>query len=269
MTKQPEHFDLPDALGRYARGELGAAQIEELTRRVNGDPELRSAWCEYQISRYIDGELTPREIADLTTRVQEDPVLIEAMNEYKALDAELAGLADDVPEFDFFTQREEILSAIERRKAGRRLRVQRWVLRPALATLAAAAVFVLAFGVYLMVRSPKPSPIETFQITVLPPAQAPAGTGDVEVSVLPGSDETLASRGGSVVAVAGGQPAPAVAQGMSSYMMLACCAGMPPQTLPAAHISPVLQQAWACVSWLMDKDHQNQLHQLKSKLEEM
>lgn len=269
MAKQPKQFDLSDALGRYARGELGAAQIEELTRRVNDDPELRSAWCEYQISRYIDGELTQQEVADLTTRVQEDPALTAAMDEYKALDAELAGLADDVPEIDFIGQREDIISTIERRRIERRARMQRWVLRPALATLAAAAMVLLAFGVFLMVKSQAPKPGETFRVVVLPPEQRPAVTGKVEVKVLPGTADEITSSGGSVVAVTGGEGSPTVAQGMSSYMMFACCAGMPPQPLPAANFSPFFHQAWACVSWLMEKENQAKLAQLKAKLKEM
>ncbi|MBN1556407.1 MAG: hypothetical protein JXA11_16825 [Phycisphaerae bacterium] len=251
MIEQPDNFDLSDALGRYARGELGAAQIEELTRRVNSDPDLRSAWCEYQISRYIDGELTAEEVTDLTTRVQEDPELVSAMEEYKTLDAELSKLADDVPEFDFVMQREEILQSVERRNLRHRQRMQQWVLRPALATLAAAAVFVLAVGVYLMVRTEAPAPPEEFRVSLVPPAPAPTGEGPVRVAVLPGKVEIVKSSG-SVVALAGAPSAETLARGVSTYMMFACCAGMPPDASSPQTAAPILQ-AFACLSLYLEQ----------------
>ncbi|MBN1942915.1 MAG: hypothetical protein JW849_06435 [Phycisphaerae bacterium] len=253
MNERLDHFDPLDILGRYARGELSAAQIESLTRRVNDDPELRLAWTEYQISRYIDGELTPEETAELTTRLQGDPELAEALETYQTLNAELAKLADDVPEFDFPAQREEILTAVEHRQARRRQRAQRWILRPTLVTLAAAATFVLALGVYLMVRTEAPPPAEEFRVSILPPAPTPPVTGRVEVTILQSRTDSPPSPAGSVVALAGPTTGESLAQGMSSYMMLACCAGMPPAAAtPPTAISPLFQ-AWACLSWFLER----------------
>jgi anti-sigma factor RsiW len=257
MIEQPEYFDLSGALGRYARGELSATQIDELTRRVNDDPELRSAWTEYQISRYIDGELSTEEIESLTTTVQEDPELTAAMAEYKALDEKLSNLTDDVPEFDFVAQRQGIRTAIEARQTKRGQRFHRWLLRPALAALAAAAVFVLALGVYLMIQSQKPTPQGQFQVSVVPPAEAPAVSGEVQVSVRPGESTDEAKSSGSVVAMTGGPTPPTMAQGVSNYMMFACCAGMPPSPTPSGNLSPIYQ-AMACLSWFLEQQQMNQ-----------
>lgn len=228
MDENQYNFDLRDALERYAHGELSATEIDALTHRVHRDPELRSAWTEFQISRYIDGELTRTDVAELTERIENDPLLQEAVGEYEALEAELVGLADDVPEFDYVVQREEILAAVDRRRFRRMTRVQRWVLRPALVTVAAAAVFMLVFGVYLMLRPTAPVPSEEFRVVVLPGVAIPPVAGRVEVNLLPGdAGRAKKIRGGSVVAVAGAPGPEPLARGMSMYMMLASGMGYP------------------------------------------
>ena len=112
-------YDLKSQLDRYIKGELSEAEVAELSRRVNEDPVLRGAWIEFQISRYVDGELNAEEVAELTRRVNEDPALREALDEYRALEAELSAMAEDVPDVDYGEQRKDILAEVDRRMQNR------------------------------------------------------------------------------------------------------------------------------------------------------
>lgn len=114
-----KEYDLKSQLDRYIRGELDEAEKAELVRRVNNDPSLCEAWMEFQISRYVDGELSEDEVVELTRRVNEDPALREAMDEYRALEAQLSAMAEDVPDVDYHKQRKDILAELDRRRQDR------------------------------------------------------------------------------------------------------------------------------------------------------
>ena len=114
-----KEYNLKSQLDRYTRGQLNEAETVELVRRVNDDPILCEAWMEFQISRYVDGELNEEEVAELTRRVNEDPALREAIDEYRALEAQLSAMGEDVLDVDYNKQRKDILAEVDRWRRDR------------------------------------------------------------------------------------------------------------------------------------------------------
>jgi hypothetical protein len=209
MTENSQ-YDCRAELRRYLAGELTPAEAEAFARRAAADPDLRAVWAEFQVSRHLDGEIGEAELAKLTEGVWPASRLQQIVGNYRTLAAKLAPLADDRLTVDDDLQRQAILAAAS---AGRR---QRRLLRPVWIAAAAAAVLVLAFGVYLFVRPTTVSPPEARMAWT-----APAEVGGTAQMTIRPSRAYSVRRGGSIVVAVRTTPRPALAQGMSLYMMLA------------------------------------------------
>jgi hypothetical protein len=107
------------------------------------------------------------------------------------------------------------------RRAGRRYR---WILWPTLSGVAAAAVFVLAFSVYLIFQPTVPETPHAY-MQILPAGSTFAGMGEARM-VARRMETGFSSAGepsrGSIVALVGWSPPKA--ENMNLYMMMASIA---------------------------------------------
>jgi anti-sigma factor RsiW len=141
---------------------------------------------EFRICRYIDGEMTDAETAAFEAQADQDAELRLDIERYRRLEDALGAVGDEPAPVDETAQRTAILSALQQQQQRRPSRVQRLVLKPALAGLAAAAMFLLALGTYLVVvgsgvQEPgKPTPsgdgdVATASMALVGPGQADGG----------------------------------------------------------------------------------------------
>ncbi len=110
------------------------------------DPEAR-------ICRYLDGEMSTEEASAFESELTRDAELQASLEAYRRLDAGLAQLtAEASARYD--AQREAIMEAVMNPRRRQRQWRERWLLKPALAGLAAAAMFLLALGGYRLLSEP-------------------------------------------------------------------------------------------------------------------
>lgn len=126
------------------------------TSRSTMNDTTRHDDLDFRICRYLDGDMTAGEAAAFERELAADAALGAALERYRHLEAELGDLGGAV-ELDEAAQRDKILQAVERRRLHRPTRPQRLILRPALAGLAAAAMFLLALGGYFLLTGPEQS----------------------------------------------------------------------------------------------------------------
>ena len=69
---------------------------------------------EYQLSQLLDGDLPAEQAKALLRRMESDPALADQFRRYRALEAGLGELAEQMPAVDWEFQRESIRAALER-----------------------------------------------------------------------------------------------------------------------------------------------------------
>ena len=110
------------------------------------DPEL-------EVCRYLDGELSQEQEFAFEQRMVEDPAFRELVEKYHRVDLLVDQLGVEGVDVDEQSQRDEILAAVDLLIHRRGRRLQRLILRPIIGVCAAAAVFVIAVCLYLIVAS--------------------------------------------------------------------------------------------------------------------
>jgi anti-sigma factor RsiW len=137
---------------------------------------------DFQLSRYLDGDLDAAELDDLQRRLRDDADLRRTLEQYRALQQRL----EDAPQADLAAQRGEIMASLERRAllgAQRRPRI----LRLSLAGLAAAAAIAVAatVGLRLFEGTPPAGPIRMIDapgaVATLERALSPKAAVSVEL----------------------------------------------------------------------------------------
>ncbi len=113
---------------------------------------------ELEVCRYLDGELSADQEFSFEQRMVEDPELRELMEQYHRVDSLMEQLSANVLEIDEQIQRDGILAAVDLHIRHKQWRFQRLILRPVVGICAAAAIFVIAVCLYLIIASPQPKP---------------------------------------------------------------------------------------------------------------
>ena len=108
-----------------------------------------------EVCRYLDGELSPSEEFAFEQRMVGNSALRELVEKYNHVDSLVGQLGAEVVDVDEQQQRDEILAAVDLLIYRRRGRFQRLILRPVVGICAAAAIFVIAVCLYLIVASPQ------------------------------------------------------------------------------------------------------------------
>lgn len=104
-----------------------------------------------RICRYLDGEMTAEQVAAFESELAQDAELREALEVYRRLGAELDELAEEASA-RYDAQCANIMRALAGRSRRGAAWRERWILKPALAGLAAAAMFFLALGGYRLLN---------------------------------------------------------------------------------------------------------------------
>ncbi len=149
---------------------------------------------EMLLCRYLDGDLNAQERADMDRLLEQDAQLREELSSYRALDEQLKQIdaaqldAMEIPDIDYEIQRGHIMEAVERKALlVAPLRKRFFLFRPVYASIAVAAVVLIAASVGFMSFLGKGEPGAAVSVSVIKPVTE----GQVNVAVLPSQSGTV------------------------------------------------------------------------------